>query len=87
VSNASKDKTLHPLQPIVIVRAGERQVGLVVDALLGEQEIVIKSLGKFVGEINGLSGATILGDGRIALIVDVSGLLSISTEKRGAYAA
>jgi len=87
VINASKDKTLHPLQPIVIVRAGERQVGLVVDALLGEQEIVIKSLGKFVGEINGLSGATILGDGRIALIVDVSGLLSISTEKRGAYAA
>ena len=48
----------------------------------GEQEIVIKSLSKHVGEAKGLSGATILGDGRIALIVDVNGLLAIATERK-----
>ncbi len=73
---------------VVVVRVGERQVGLVVESLLGEQEIVIKSLGKFVGDIHGISGATILGDGSIALIVDVNGLLTIATEEKvGAYAA
>jgi chemotaxis protein histidine kinase CheA len=72
----------------VVVGVGERQAGLVVDSLPGEQEIVIKSLGRFVGDVRGISGATILGDGSIALIVDVNGLLAIATEdKVGAYAA
>ncbi len=73
---------------IVVVGVGERQVGLIVESLLGEQEVVIKSLGKFVGDVRGISGATILGDGSIALIVDVNGLLAIATEEKvGAYAA
>lgn len=69
-------------QYVVIIGIGERRFGLVVHSLLGEQEIVIKSLGKLVGDIRGISGATILGDGRIALIVDASGLLGIAMETR-----
>lgn len=57
---------------VVVVGAGDRQVGLCVEALVGEQEVVIKSVGALLGEVPGLSGATILGDGRVALIVDIS---------------
>jgi len=46
-----------------------------VDEIIGEQEIVIKSLGSYIGDVRGLSGATILGDGRVSLIVDVPSLL------------
>ena len=60
----------------MVVAWGKLQVGLVVDRLIGKQEIVIKSLGSFIGSVAGLSGCTILGDGRIALILDISGLLS-----------
>jgi two-component system chemotaxis sensor kinase CheA len=56
---------------VVIVGIGTKQIGLCVDALLGEQEVVIKSMGTLLGDIPGLSGATILGDGQVALIVDV----------------
>ena len=72
---------------VVVVGALEHQVGLVVDSLLGEQEIVIKSLGKFIGDIKGISGATILGDGSIALILDVNGLQSIANEQKVGYNA
>ena len=57
---------------VVVVGVGETQIGLCVDALVGEQEVVIKSLGTLLGDIPGLSGATILGDGRVALIVDIA---------------
>lgn len=60
---------------IVVVNLAGQQVGFVVDSLVGEQEIVIKSLGKYIGDIQGISGATILGDGNVALIVDVSNLV------------
>lgn len=59
---------------VVVVGFGERQIGLVVSHLIGEQEIVIKSLSRYLGEINGVSGATILGDGRVALILEVADL-------------
>ncbi|HYY88746.1 MAG TPA: chemotaxis protein CheA, partial [Chloroflexota bacterium] len=52
-----------------------RQVGLMVDGLVGEQEIVIKPLGQLVGDVAGVSGAAILGDGSVALIVDVAALI------------
>jgi two-component system chemotaxis sensor kinase CheA len=52
-----------------------RQVGLIVEELIGEQEIVIKPLGHLVGDIAGVSGAAILGDGSVALIVDVAALI------------
>jgi two-component system chemotaxis sensor kinase CheA len=60
---------------VVAVRVAERQVGLVVDALLGEQEVVIKALGELIGDVPGISSAAILGDGTVALIVDVPNLL------------
>jgi two-component system chemotaxis sensor kinase CheA len=59
---------------IVIVRKGEKLTGLVVDGVIGQQEIVIKSLGKLLTGIKPLAGATILGDGNVALIVDVNSL-------------
>jgi two-component system chemotaxis sensor kinase CheA len=63
------------LFPVVAVRFDRFEVGLVVDGFLGEQEVVIKPLGWYVGEIPGLAGAMIEGDGQIALIIDVPSLL------------
>src|SRR5690554_352821 len=56
---------------VVIVRNGERRLGCVVDTLLRPQDVVIKSLGTYLGNIPGIAGATILGDGRVALILDL----------------
>jgi len=61
--------------PIVVVQTGGRRYGLEVDEFIGEQEIVIKSIGNYLGNIPGLAGATILGQGNVALILDVTGLL------------
>jgi two-component system chemotaxis sensor kinase CheA len=60
---------------VVIVGLADQRVGLVVDRLVGEQEVVIKSLSRFCGEVSGISGATILGDGNVALIIDVNGVV------------
>ena len=60
---------------VVIVKRGEAQAGLVVDNLMGQQEIVIKSLGKYINGNKLISGATILGDGEVALILDVNSLM------------
>lgn len=56
---------------VVIIRNGERRLGCVVDTLLRPQDVVIKSLGAYLGNIPGIAGATILGDGRVALILDL----------------
>src|SRR5699024_11184088 len=55
---------------IVVVKKGERLAGLVVDSFIGQQEIVLKSLGDYLSNVFAISGATILGDGQVALIVD-----------------
>lgn len=60
---------------VVIVTKGEKQAGLVVDKLIGQQEIVIKSIGKYINNNKVISGATILGDGEVALIIDVNTLV------------
>ena len=60
---------------VVIVKRGDSQVGLVVDNLMGQQEIVIKSLGKYINGNKLISGATILGDGEVALILDANTLM------------
>ncbi len=60
---------------VVNVGLGMQRVGFVVDELLGQQEIVIKSLGEYLGSINGIAGSTIMGDGRVIMIVDVAQLL------------
>jgi two-component system chemotaxis sensor kinase CheA len=61
--------------PVVVVGVQDKRIGIVVDELVGEQEIVIKSLGGYIGDIHGLAGATIMGDGSVALILDVRGLV------------
>lgn len=60
---------------VVITRVGDKTVGLIVDSLLGQQEIVIKPLGKTLKELKQYIGATILGDGLVTLILDVAALL------------
>ena len=60
---------------VVIVKKGDQLAGLVVDELIGQQEIVIKSLGKFINGNKLISGATILGDGEVALIIDSNTLM------------
>lgn len=60
---------------VAIVKKGDKQAGLVVDRLMGQQEIVIKSLGKFADKTRIISGATILGDGEVALILDANVLI------------
>lgn len=62
-------------QKVVIVSAGEHRVGLVVDQILGNNQTVIKSLSKLHADVGNFSGATILGDGTVALILDVAQLL------------
>lgn len=60
---------------VVIVKKGDKQAGLVVDSLIGQMEIVIKSLGKYININRMISGATILGDGTVALIIDANILI------------
>lgn len=60
---------------LVIVGSAEKRLALVVDELLGNQEIVIKSLGSYIGKVPGIAGGTILGDGSVALIMEIAGLI------------
>jgi two-component system chemotaxis sensor kinase CheA len=60
---------------VVIVKKGDKLAGLVVDELIGQQEVVIKSLGKYINRCKVISGATILGDGEVALILDANVLI------------
>ena len=57
--------------PVVTVNTGNRVVGLIIDEFLNQQEIVVKSLGEYLGNVENISGATIIGDGDVALILDV----------------
>ena len=70
--------------PVVLVRAGEHSTGLVADELIGSREIVVKNVGPQVASIRGISGATILGDGRIAIILDIAALLRAEWRGRAA---
>lgn len=64
---------------VVAVHGGSRQFGVLVDELVGEQEIVVKPIGSMAGDVAGIAGATILGDGRVAPILDVNALVHEST--------
>ena len=67
---------------LVVVEGDNGKVGIVVDELLGQQQVVIKSLEKNYQKVDSISGATILGDGTVALIVDISGLNNRSSDKK-----
>jgi two-component system chemotaxis sensor kinase CheA len=61
----------------VVIQFGKERFGLIVDSLIGEEEVVVKPLGAFIGDLPGISSATILGNGRVALIVDVFNLFKL----------
>lgn len=65
---------------VVILGLGATKIGLIVDSFIGQEEIVIKSLGEFLKGIPGIAGATIRGDGRVTLIVDVASLMKLAKE-------
>ncbi|NWL14713.1 chemotaxis protein CheA [Pseudoalteromonas sp. Scap03] len=73
----SLDKTL-----LVVVENDNQKVGVLVDDLLSQQQVVIKSLEANYHKVDGVSGATILGDGRVSLILDISGLIKLSGLKK-----
>ncbi|GIN37509.1 chemotaxis protein CheA [Heyndrickxia oleronia] len=72
VPNTSDEDEYHS---VVIVRKGNKMAALVVDSFIGQQEIVLKSLGNYLTNVFAISGATILGDGQVALIIDCNALI------------
>ena len=62
-------------RPVILIRSGDNRVALHVDELLGNREIVVKSLGKQLSQVKGLAGASILADGSVVLILDINGLV------------
>ncbi|PTX99098.1 chemotaxis protein CheA [Opitutus sp. ER46] len=72
------------IEKIVIVRFGRDRVGLVVDRVLGSHQTVIQSLGRMFRKISVVSGGTIMGDGRVALILDLAGLVACAQQRNGA---
>ena len=63
----------------MVAEGDGRRIGLFVDELLGQQQVVIKSMEANYGPVDGVAGATILGDGSVALILDLSGLIRVAT--------
>ncbi len=71
-----KDESHNQNQHVVVVSSGHQHVGFVVDQLMGQEEVVIKPLGALLTQVGGLAGATITGDGGIAIILDIPGMLN-----------
>ncbi|AWP26919.1 MULTISPECIES: chemotaxis protein CheA [unclassified Paenibacillus] len=69
------DEELEEETEIVVIRKGDRLAALTIDDFIGQSEIVIKNLGKYLPAIQGISGATILGDGQVALIIDANAFI------------
>ncbi|MCD8529853.1 MAG: chemotaxis protein CheA, partial [Saccharospirillaceae bacterium] len=82
-AHAKADETAH----VVVVSVGTKRVGFVVDQLIGQEEVVIKPLGKMLHGTAGMAGATITGDGRIALILDIPSMLTRYASSRQSTAA
>ncbi|MEE9612625.1 MAG: chemotaxis protein CheW, partial [Desulfatiglandales bacterium] len=68
---------------LVILQEGERHCALLVDTLLGQQQVVAKPMGVGIGKVDGFSGAAILGDGRVGLIIDPIEILSLARQHVG----
>jgi two-component system chemotaxis sensor kinase CheA len=69
---------------VIVVEADGTQIGLFVDELVGQQQAVVKSLEANYRRVDGISGATILADGSVALIVDVAGLIRLQSRRKAA---
>jgi two-component system chemotaxis sensor kinase CheA len=86
--NARANPGATPDQGLIMVVEGEgRRFGLCVDELLGQQQVVVKTLETNYGHVEGIAGATILGDGSVALILDMAGLTRSITDRIDAVAA
>ncbi len=70
---------------VVIVGSGEKRGGLVVDRLMGQQEIVIKAMDDYLGELPGVSGGTVRGDGTVSLILDIASIIGGKSKRGGVY--
>ncbi|WP_018232703.1 Hpt domain-containing protein [Thioalkalivibrio thiocyanodenitrificans] len=75
------------MYPVLLVRSGDHRIALHVDGLMGSREVVVKSVGPQVAKVRGISGATILGDGRVVLILDVPALVRIGAGVQLVYRA
>ncbi|MBZ7941908.1 hybrid sensor histidine kinase/response regulator [Campylobacter molothri] len=65
---------------VVVIGVAESKLGIIVDTLVGQEEIVIKSMGEYLQNIQGIAGATIRGDGRVTLIIDVGAMMDMAKE-------
>jgi two-component system, chemotaxis family, sensor kinase CheA len=72
---------------LIVIETADSRCALMVDEIIGQQQVVIKSLGQGINTIRGVSGGAILGDGRVALILDVNGVVKEATAKEAEYAA
>jgi two-component system chemotaxis sensor kinase CheA len=83
-------KVKNPTRPkvayVVIVGWAEKRIGLLVDFLLGQKEIVIKSLGSYLGDVAGIAGSTILGDGSVILVIDIGQFIDLFAKHFGKVA-
>jgi two-component system chemotaxis sensor kinase CheA len=79
--SANRDENVHARR-VVVLQSADEMIGLEVNQLMGLQEVVLKSLDKNLGPVEGLSGASILGDGRVSLILDVDRLMEMASESR-----
>ncbi|QPK63908.1 chemotaxis protein CheA [Methylomonas sp. LL1] len=80
--NCRKADAVKRRESVVVVKSGQSKAGFVVDELHGEHQTVIKPLGKVFEKLKGITGATVLGDGNVALILDVQGLIQAAIKKR-----
>jgi two-component system chemotaxis sensor kinase CheA len=80
--NTPKSNVVKKHESVVVVKFGQERAGFVVDELHGEHQTVIKPLGKMFEKLKGITGATVLGDGNVALILDVQGLIEAAIGKR-----
>ncbi|HNV71840.1 MAG TPA: chemotaxis protein CheW, partial [Candidatus Ozemobacteraceae bacterium] len=79
VPTQDAEKEKNEVRSVVVCASGEKQAGFMVDELLGQQEIVIKSMGNLISGLPGIMGATMRGDGSIALILDIPAFLQSKT--------
>lgn len=74
--------TLMDTSKIIMVRSGDKHVGIVVDQIVGEFQIVVKPLGKFLRKVDMISGASVMGDGSLSLVIDTTRLVNYYIQQR-----
>jgi two-component system chemotaxis sensor kinase CheA len=81
-----KDVKQSPFSYVVVVGWAEKRIGLLVDSLQGQKEVVIKALGDYLGDVPGIAGSTILGDGSVILVIDVGQFIDLFARHFGKVA-